>query len=49
MLLNIYAEFNRWDEVEKVRNFMKDQKVETISGHNWIEISNKVYSFQVGD
>eukprot|EP01018_Ginkgo_biloba_P008611 Gb_26723 [translate_table: standard] len=49
LLSNIYALGGRWDDVQKVRNMMKERSVKKIPGCSWIEVKNKVYSFRVGD
>eukprot|EP01018_Ginkgo_biloba_P019392 Gb_22814 [translate_table: standard] len=49
LLSNIYASVGRWDDVTKVRNMMKCRGVKKEPGLSWIEISNKVHCFVVGD
>eukprot|EP01018_Ginkgo_biloba_P018360 Gb_34963 [translate_table: standard] len=49
LLSNMYAAAGRWDDVEKVREMMKERKVKKKPGCSWIEVKNKVYSFVVGD
>jgi pentatricopeptide repeat protein len=48
-LSNIYAMFGRWQEVENVRNLMKERKVQHMPGCSWIEINNKIYLFPAGE
>ncbi|RZB66543.1 Pentatricopeptide repeat-containing protein, chloroplastic isoform B [Glycine soja] len=49
LLANIYASAGMWENVAKVRKFMKDSKVKKEPGMSWIEIKDKVYTFIVGD
>eukprot|EP01018_Ginkgo_biloba_P002453 Gb_38938 [translate_table: standard] len=49
LLSNIYASAGRWDDATKVRNMMKGKGVKKDPGLSWIEISNTVHSFVVGD
>ncbi|XP_059077345.1 pentatricopeptide repeat-containing protein At2g13600 [Cryptomeria japonica] len=49
LLSNIYAEVGRWDEVQKVRRWMKDRGIEKIPGCSWIEVCKVVHIFCVGD
>lgn len=49
LLSNIYAAAGRWDQVSKVRKFMKDRGVKKEPGLSWIEVRNRVHAFTVGD
>jgi len=49
LLSNIYAATGRWDDIQKVRQVMKDMKVEKVPGCSWIEINRQVHAFLVGD
>eukprot|EP01018_Ginkgo_biloba_P008766 Gb_30991 [translate_table: standard] len=49
LLSNIYAAAGRWDDIQKVRQLMKDRGVKKTPGCSRIEVNNKVYSFVVGD
>ncbi|XP_057820276.2 pentatricopeptide repeat-containing protein At4g02750 [Cryptomeria japonica] len=49
LLSNIYAAAGRWDDIEKVRKMMKDRGIKKTPGCSWIELSNQVHSFFVGD
>lgn len=48
-LSNIYAAAGMWEEVETVRQLMKDRGLKKEPGHSWIEIKNKVHLFVAGD
>ena len=48
-LSNIYANVGRWDEVAKVRTFIRDRGIKKKLGYSWIEVKNSVYTFVVGD
>lgn len=50
LLVNMYAEVNRWSEVAKIRTSMKDLGVEKrCPGSSWIEIDKKVHLFAASD
>ncbi|KAK9945132.1 hypothetical protein M0R45_010662 [Rubus argutus] len=50
LIVNMYAEVNRWGEVADVRAFMKQLGVEkTCPGSSWIEIQRKIYTFAASD
>lgn len=50
LLVNMYAEANRWNEVAKVRGIMKEHGVEkALPGSSWIEVKTKVHRFSACD
>ncbi|KAL5098530.1 hypothetical protein RYX36_002857 [Vicia faba] len=49
LISNLYARLEKWDEVRKVRQRMKDIGLQKDAGCSWIEIGGKVYRFLVGD
>ncbi|XP_060186114.1 pentatricopeptide repeat-containing protein At1g20230 [Lycium barbarum] len=49
LLSNIYASNNRWNEVDKVRDMMKNMGLSKNPGCSWIEIKNKVHILLAGD
>ncbi|KAK9282156.1 hypothetical protein L1049_005068 [Liquidambar formosana] len=50
LLINMYAEVNRWGEVAKVRATMKELRVEkTCPGSSWIEMERKIHQFAAAD
>eukprot|EP01018_Ginkgo_biloba_P019471 Gb_05259 [translate_table: standard] len=49
LLSNIYAEADRWDDIEKLRKIMKDRRAKKMPGCSWIEVNNKVHAFLGGD
>ncbi|PNX92744.1 pentatricopeptide repeat-containing protein at4g13650-like protein [Trifolium pratense] len=49
LLLNTYASAGRFDEVSKVKNIMKEEKVEKLKDWSWISIKDRVYSFETND
>ncbi|KAJ1397463.1 Tetratricopeptide-like helical domain superfamily [Sesbania bispinosa] len=50
LLVNMYAEVNRWNEVAKIRTAMKDLGVEKrCPGSSWIEINKKIHLFAASD
>ncbi|XP_045828304.1 pentatricopeptide repeat-containing protein At4g33170-like isoform X3 [Trifolium pratense] len=49
LLLNTYASAGRFDEVSKVKNIMKEEKVKKLKDWSWISIKDRVYSFETND
>ncbi|KAD7477918.1 hypothetical protein E3N88_01054 [Mikania micrantha] len=50
LLVNMFAEANRWSEVARMRVTMKDLRVEKkIPGSSWIEINGKIHRFSASD
>ena len=50
LLVNMYAEVNRWGEVAKIRAAMKNLGVEKkCSGSSWIEMERKIHQFAASD
>ena len=49
VLSNIYAAAGQWDQVSFIRHMMQERGVRKEPGVSWIEISNKVHRFVVGD
>ncbi|KAG5002295.1 hypothetical protein JHK87_023367 [Glycine soja] len=50
LLVNMYAEENRWNEVAKIRTTMKDLGVEKrCPGSSWVEINKTVHLFAASD
>ncbi|KAK4847487.1 hypothetical protein QYF36_002437 [Acer negundo] len=50
LLLNMYAEVNRWTEVTKIRVAMKELGIEKrCPGSSWIEMERKIYQFAASD
>ena len=49
LLSNIYAAAGQWDQVSLIRHMMQERGIRKEPGVSWIEISNKVHRFVVGD
>ena len=49
LLSNIYAAAGQWDQVSFIRHMMQERGIRKEPGVSWIEISNKVHRFIVGD
>lgn len=50
LLINMYAEGNRWSDVARIRRNMKQRGVEKISaGSSWIEVTKKMHQFAACD
>ncbi|KAK2414097.1 putative pentatricopeptide repeat-containing protein [Trifolium repens] len=50
LLVNMYAEVNRWSDVAKIRTEMKDLGVEKkCPGSSWIEINKEIHIFAAAD
>ncbi|MCE5167590.1 hypothetical protein HAX54_012019, partial [Datura stramonium] len=45
VLSNIYAELQMWDETAKIRKLIKEKALKKETGHSWIELQNKMYTF----
>ncbi|PHT31550.1 hypothetical protein CQW23_27887 [Capsicum baccatum] len=45
VLANIYAELQMWDETAKIRKLIKEKALKKETGHSWIELQNKMYTF----
>ncbi|KAK4707991.1 hypothetical protein R3W88_028916 [Solanum pinnatisectum] len=45
VLSNIYAELQMWDETAKIRKLIKAKELKKETGHSWIELQNKMYTF----
>ncbi|XP_039118676.1 pentatricopeptide repeat-containing protein At3g51320-like [Dioscorea cayenensis subsp. rotundata] len=49
LLCNIYSVAERWEDVEKVKEMMKQRAVKTIPGHSLLDLKKIVHSFKAGD
>ena len=49
LLSNIYAAAGQWVQVSFIRHMMQERGIRKEAGVSWIEISNKVHRFVVGD
>ncbi|KAB1208811.1 hypothetical protein CJ030_MR6G026954 [Morella rubra] len=50
LLVNMYAEVNRWGDVAKIRSAMKTLRVEKrCPGSSWIEMEKKIHQFAASD
>jgi len=49
LILGIYAAAGRWDSIKKVREMMKERRVEKTPGCSWIDINKQVHAFIVAD
>ncbi|XP_039008731.1 pentatricopeptide repeat-containing protein At1g06143-like [Hibiscus syriacus] len=50
LLLNMYAEVNRWGQVSKIRQRMRELGVEKrCPGSSWIEMDNEIHRFAASD
>ncbi|KAL7198603.1 hypothetical protein ACSBR2_020988 [Camellia fascicularis] len=50
LLVNMYVESNRWNEVAKIRTTIKVQGIEKTSpGSSWIEMDGKIHLFAASD
>lgn len=49
LVINMFAEANRWSEVARIRKSMKERRVEKIfPGSSWIEVRQKMHQFAAG-
>ncbi|KAF5191505.1 Pentatricopeptide repeat-containing protein [Thalictrum thalictroides] len=49
LLANIYSIVGRWQDALKIRNLMKDKRLQKTSAYSWIEGDDTVHKFLVGD
>ncbi|PIN06643.1 hypothetical protein CDL12_20802 [Handroanthus impetiginosus] len=49
LLSNIYANTQRWADVEKLRKSMRDGGMKKEPGCSWIEVNKQVHAFILGD
>ncbi|KAF3434462.1 hypothetical protein FNV43_RR25565 [Rhamnella rubrinervis] len=49
LLSDIYAANKRWEEVARMRKFLKENEVKKGRGKSWIEIKDTIHSFMVGE
>ncbi|ERN16796.1 hypothetical protein AMTR_s00057p00087430 [Amborella trichopoda] len=49
MLSGIYARFEEWDEVARIRKAMNDMGLKKDPGCSWIELKHKTHAFVMGD
>jgi len=48
-LANIYASMSLWDDVARVRKWMKENDAVKTPGYSWIEVKDTVHEFWSGD
>ncbi|XVF36547.1 hypothetical protein REPUB_Repub19eG0067000 [Reevesia pubescens] len=46
LLLNMYKSAERWEDVSKVKELMREKRLEKLMDWSWISIKDKVYSFK---
>jgi len=49
LLSNIYANTGRWQDALRLRNLMRDKKVQKTAAYSWIELEDGVHKFLVAD
>ncbi|KAK7292628.1 hypothetical protein RJT34_15479 [Clitoria ternatea] len=49
LLSNMYAEAERWDEANKVRELMKSRGAKKNPGCSWVQIGDQMHAFLVGE
>lgn len=49
LLSNMYAVTGKWDWRDQTRQLMKERGVKKEPGRSWIEVSNSIHAFFVGD
>ncbi|AES98329.2 putative tetratricopeptide-like helical domain, DYW domain-containing protein [Medicago truncatula] len=49
LLLNAYVSAGRYDDVSRVENIMREEKIGELKDWSWISIKDRVYSFQTND
>ncbi|KAI3469631.1 hypothetical protein Pfo_026294 [Paulownia fortunei] len=49
LLSNMYACMNRWDDVKRVRQLMKDHGIDKMPGSSLVEVDGSMHEFLIGD
>ncbi|XP_058113989.1 putative pentatricopeptide repeat-containing protein At3g25970 [Magnolia sinica] len=49
LLSNMYAGFGRWGERAMIKRVMRDRGLRKVPGWSWIEVKNKVHTFNAED
>ncbi|CAL0310952.1 unnamed protein product [Lupinus luteus] len=49
LLSNMYAEAERWDEANRVRELMKSRGAKKNPGYSWVQIGDQMHAFLVGE
>lgn len=49
LLANMYAEVERWDDANKVRQLMKSRGAKKNPGCSWVKVGDKMHAFLVGE
>lgn len=49
LLSNMYACMNRWDDVKRVRQLMKDHGIDKTPGSSLVEVDGSMHEFLIGD
>ncbi|KAL0414473.1 UNVERIFIED_CONTAM: Pentatricopeptide repeat-containing protein [Sesamum radiatum] len=49
LLSNMYACMNRWDDVKRVRQLMKDYGIDKTPGSSLVEVDGSMHEFLIGD
>ncbi|KAK9142189.1 hypothetical protein Syun_011589 [Stephania yunnanensis] len=48
LMSNIYADAGRWEDVERLRNLMKERELKKIPGHSLVEVHRRFHTFLSG-
>ncbi|EXC12968.1 hypothetical protein L484_016898 [Morus notabilis] len=49
LLSNLYEDYGKWEEVNRVRTEIKDMGLKKSPGCSWIEVDNDIHTFVAGD
>ncbi|OWM90491.1 putative pentatricopeptide repeat-containing protein At1g56570 [Punica granatum] len=49
LLANLYEDYDKWSEVDKVRSEIRDRGLRKTPGCSWIEVNNSTHAFSAGD
>ncbi|XWS53905.1 hypothetical protein CRYUN_Cryun10bG0040500 [Craigia yunnanensis] len=49
LLSNLYASFDRWEDVKKVRKLMKDHGINKMPGSSLVDVNGAMHEFLIGD
>ncbi|KAG0476057.1 hypothetical protein HPP92_012504 [Vanilla planifolia] len=48
-LANVYSSLRRWDDVARVRKWMKENLAVKMPGYSWMQVGEAVHKFRCGD
>ncbi|TVU16973.1 hypothetical protein EJB05_32978, partial [Eragrostis curvula] len=49
LLSNLYADAGLWDQVARIRSFMREKNLSKETGLSWMHVENTIHEFRAGD